>query len=605
MIPDADPLLVLAVIIAGGLLAGRLSRKLGGAGVTGQILLGVAIGHSGLELFSQEAVAGLAPVTHFALGLIAVLVGGHLNLRRLHGARRRLGMLLLAEVTIIPLAVYLAAATVGGADWRTSLLLASMAVATAPATVVALVGETRSRGVLTKTLIGAVALNNIACIVLFEGARMAARVGLDRGADPSGLDYVLEPLQELVLAASLGGLVGTGLVALTRHVVRAEQLGTVSLLCVLLTAGLADAFQLSPLLACLFLGMTLANLTPDKDEIVESAFVTVRNAIFAVFFTLAGMHLDLGALVAAGGLVAVVFVTRVGAKMLAARLALTIAGATESVRKNIGMALVPQAGVAVGLLLMVGDDPVLAPIAPGLLAVGLAVVAASELVGPFLVRAALVRAGEAGQDRDRILEFLHEENIVVDLKAATKEEAIAKLVDVLIRTNHLDDDRERLLRSVLDRERELSTCFGEGLAVPHGILETGDRIVGAMGLSREGLRIETPDGVPVHCMVVLATPDSERRRHMQVLAALAKAIGVDPARQRALYASDTPAHAWELLHSEDAQDFNWYLDDEGDGGNADDDADDDADRENDDRGDPPVPKPAVGGLPRPVPPALD
>jgi mannitol/fructose-specific phosphotransferase system IIA component (Ntr-type)/Kef-type K+ transport system membrane component KefB len=563
MIPDADPLLILSLVIVGGLLAGRLARALGVAGVTGQILLGVGLGHSGLSLFDASDVASLVPVTDFALGLIAVTVGGHLNLRRMGGARQRLGLMLLADATITPLVVYVAVVGGLGADWRTGMLLASLAVSTAPATVVALIGETRAKGVFTKTLLGAVALNNIACILLFEVAHMATRVGLaSDGAELAGLDYVTLPLIELASAAALGGLVGMALVAGTRHVVRNDRLSTASLVSVLLTAGLAAFFDVSSLLACLFLGVTLANLTPDKDEIVESAFVNLRSAIFAIFFTLAGMHLDLGMLAAGGGLVAVAFGSRILGKVLAANLALRAAGATERVRRYLGVALVPQAGVAVGLVLLVTNDPVMAPVASQLLAVTLAVVTLNELLGPLLVKVALERTGEAGKDRDRILEFLHEENIVVGLEADTKEQAIEQLVDVLIRTNHLDSDRERLLESVLERERQMSTCFGEGLAVPHGIHESGERIVGAMGISRTGLSFETPDRKLVHCMVVLATPESERERHLQVLAALAQAIGTDPNRQRMLFTAASPAHAYEILHAENAQEFNWYVDEE-------------------------------------------
>jgi mannitol/fructose-specific phosphotransferase system IIA component (Ntr-type) len=226
-----------------------------------------------------------------------------------------------------------------------------------------------------------------------------------------------------------------------------------------------------------------------------------------------------------------------------------------------GMALIPQAGVAVGLLLMVQDDPALAPIASQVLTVGLTVVALNEIVGPLLVRTALIRSGETGHDRPRLIDFLHEENIITNLKAETKEEAIEQLVDVLIRTNRLEADRERLLKTVLDREAEVSTCFGDGLAVPHGQLDAGN-MVGAMGISREGLPFETPDGIPVHCMVVLATPPDQRDRHLQVMAALARAIGTDRAVQRQLFSADTAAHAYEILHIEDARDFNYFLDED-------------------------------------------
>lgn len=545
-----------------GLVFGALARRFGMAGVTGQIVAGIVLGDSVLHAFSHADLDRLQPVTHFALGLIAVTVGGHLNVRRLRNARTRLGLLLLAEVTVTPAIVYFSTVYLAGASWRMGLLLSALAISTAPATVVALIHETRSRGVFTKTLVGAVALNNIACIAIFEAAHRAARVGLDGGEAPPVTDYVLGPLVELGATALLGIVAGMLLVGATRHVFASDRLATGSVITVLLASGVADALELSPMLACLFLGVTLANLTPDKDEIVESAFVNVRDAIFAVFFTLAGAHLDFGQLRIAGGLVATVVVGRLVGKVLACRIALTAAKATESLRKHLGGALVPQAGVAVGLLLIVRDDPALASLASSLLAIGLTTVAINEIIGPVLGRRALVKSGDADQDRARLIDFLHEENIVTDLRATTKEEAITQLVDVLIRSNRLEADRDALLESVLERERDMSTCFGDGLAVPHGILPTGEAMVGAMGISSEGLPFETPDGVPVHCMVVLATPDNERDRHLQVLAALARLVTSDRTIQRQLYHAESPGHAYELLHAGEGATFNVFLDDE-------------------------------------------
>jgi mannitol/fructose-specific phosphotransferase system IIA component (Ntr-type) len=102
---------------------------------------------------------------------------------------------------------------------------------------------------------------------------------------------------------------------------------------------------------------------------------------------------------------------------------------------------------------------------------------------------------------------------------------------------------------------------GGGLAVPHGVLDDGRGMVGAMGISRRGLPFDTPDGIPVHCVVVLATPPTQRRRHLEVLAALARAICTDQSVQRRLFDVKSPAHAYEILHAEEAEDFNYFLED--------------------------------------------
>lgn len=556
-----NALLTLAVVLVCGVAGGALARRVRLPSVVGQIVVGVLLGPWGFRVFAVETVHDLEPVTHFALGLIAVAVGGYLNIQRLRNAVRRLTLLLALETTLTPAIVFVCVYFVAEVEWPFALLLAALAVSTAPATIIAIVKETRSKGVFVKTLVSAVALNNVACILLFEVSHVAARVALAPGGDHSAADAVVAPLRQLLASFFLGGGVGVGLVAATRHTVRPERLATASMIAILLTAGLAEYMGISALLACLFLGLALANLTPEKEELGHPAFANFEGAIFAVFFTLAGLELDFSYVLPAGVVALVAVTARLVGKLSAARLAMRLAGATDRVRRYLGMALVPQAGIAIGLILLVQEDPDLAPIAHLLLAVGLTTVAFNELVGSILTRIALTRSGDFQQDRARLIDFLHEENIVTDLEARTKEEAIEQLVDVLIRTNHLAADREQLLASVLEREADFSTCLGNGLAIPHGVLDDGAGIVGAMGISRRGLWFDTPDNRPVHCMVVLATPPDQRDRHLEVIAALAHAIGHDRNIQLQVYTAKSAAHAYEVLHAEGAADFNYYLED--------------------------------------------
>ena len=245
------------------------------------------------------------------------------------------------------------------------------------------------------------------------------------------------------------------------------------------------------------------------------------------------------------------------------------AGATERIRKFLGIALVPQAGLAVGLMLLVTEDPAFAADASiaaerdTFLAVVLTVVLFNEMIGPILTRVAIVRSGDFGKDRARLIDFLHEEHIVCGLQAERKEEAIEQLVDHLIRTHKLGVDREAFLDAVIRREREASTCLGDGLAMPHAGLEEGDAIVGVMGISGRGLDFDAPDGHPVHCMVLLATPASQRAHHLEVLAAFARAIGHTRNIRDQLYHAESSAHAYELLHAdEESEDFNYFLEDD-------------------------------------------
>ena len=195
-----------------------------------------------------------------------------------------------------------------------------------------------------------------------------------------------------------------------------------------------------------------------------------------------------------------------------------------------------------------------------------AVTAVNEIVGPILARYALVRAGEVNRDRVRLIDFLQEENIVTDFRASTKEEAIGKLVDLMLATI-TSCTRSRPRRASCQRaereEQEASTCLGGGLAYPTASCPRRTPMVGVMALSREGLGSRHPDHRPVHCMVLLGTAEEERDRHLQVLASLARTVGIDdPPSRSSSSTPESPAHAYELLHGEESEDFNYFLEED-------------------------------------------
>ncbi len=196
-IPADNMMFTLAVLLALGAVCGQLAKKLHLPSVTGQILAGVILGPSVLHVFGHDAVVSLRPVIHFALSLIAVDVGTHLHLRRLRNAFQRLGLLLLLEVTLTPLLVFVALVFVARQDWTFGVLFGALAVSTAPATVLAIVKETRSKGVYVRTLIAAVALNNIACITLFEMAYSAVRATMNPATQATSGSVLMAPLIQL------------------------------------------------------------------------------------------------------------------------------------------------------------------------------------------------------------------------------------------------------------------------------------------------------------------------------------------------------------------------------------------------------------------------
>lgn len=557
--------LVLALVLLVGVGSGLLAKRVRLPSVTGQIIAGVLIGPAVLHLIPLEEAESFSPVISFALALMAVDVGSHLSFRRLRHAKRRLVLLVLAEVTITPVLVFLATRLASDVPWYISLLLATIAISTAPATVLALVKETRSEGVFVKTLIAAVALNNLFCILAFDVAHAVAEGAATHHAK-TFLELLATPVKELVLSGLLACVTGGGLVLATRSTVRPDRLAAASLIAIMLTMGLAREFGLSVLLSCLFLGVFLENVTPDKNELGPVVFATFEYAIYAIFFTIAGMELQFEYLSTAGLLAAGVFVARATGKVGSGYISMRLAGATDRIRRYLGLALLPQAGLAVGLMLLVIDNPAfdasdsLKSVRDTFLATVLAVVLLNELIGPVLTRAALSRSGDFGKDRARVLDFLAEDNIFCDLEAEDMESATAMLTERLLQVSKLTAPREDLMAAFLGDDDGVSTCLGEGLALPHTRIAEGDAIQGVMGIFPKGVPADTPDGRPIRLMVVFVTPMDQQDHHLAVLAAFARAIGQDANVRKALYRAHTPAHAYELLHADEAsEEFNHYL----------------------------------------------
>ncbi|MCA9062614.1 MAG: cation:proton antiporter [Planctomycetaceae bacterium] len=563
MLNGANDLLILAVILVAGTTSAAIARRLSLPSVTGQIIAGVLMG-SVFQLMTEEQIHGLGPLVDFALGLMAVAVGSHLNFRRLFVARRRLILLLLMEATVTPLIVFSGVVIFTDVTWYTALLLATITVSTAPATVLALVKETASKGAFVTTLIAAVALNNLACIILFEVARTLAAEAVHPTAS-TVMGTLMVPMSQIGRSMGVGIGAGVLLIIATRHVVRTDRLSAFSLIAILLTTGLSAHLGLSVLLACLFLGVTLANLTPDREEIGHKVFEGFESAIFAVFFTVAGMELKFDKVLTGGLLAAVVFSGRLMGKTAAGYFAMRLAGATDRFRRWIGISLAPQAGLAVGLMLLITEDPGFSSIHELFLTIVLATVLLNESVGPILTRTGLKRSGDFGKDRARVLDFLSEVNITTELKGPDKESAIRQLIELTTSVHNLKLDSDEIFAAVMQGETAASTCVGEGLALPHARIDAGDRIVGAMGISRQGLMLDAVDGKPVHCMVLILTPSGMPERHLEVLSALASSIGRDRGIQHQLYHIDSPAHADELIHLDrQFEDWNYYLEDESD-----------------------------------------
>ena len=558
-----DALLKLAIVLTAGIVGGELVGRIGLPKVTGWIGTGILLRWLQLPGLDPESVNQFAPYMNFVLGYIAFTVGAALQFAGLRNAEQRLGLLLLGEALITPsivfAALYFAGPLLGEMSLRSSLVLAAVAIAGAPGTTVLVVHESRARGILTRTLLAAVALIDMVAVGAFAFAMSFLRE--DAVAISSWQSAFTSVGVEFGLTFACGSLVAVAALLLTRTVVGPAFLGPIMVAVILGAWGTAVGVGVSGILACTFAGIAITNLRHDTVLSAEAYLHSIGGVLFAAFYTFAGMKLDFGLVAPMLGLVLLYFAARFAGKYLGAFAAMHLASVPTNVRNYLGLSLLPHGGVAVGLILLVQGDPHLADIADVVTTVGLAALAINQLLGPSATRFALERAGEAGLDRARLLDFLGEQRIVVPLTGATTDEIVRTLATRLYATSSMPVSQDEFVEKVLSREGVESTAMGEGLMIPHAVLDAGDEVKGVLGISRKGLELPTPDGRPVHAVLLLATPETDRTRHLEVLAAFARAITRDANLCEQLYHARNAAHAYNVLHADDAEDINYFLED--------------------------------------------
>jgi Kef-type K+ transport system membrane component KefB/mannitol/fructose-specific phosphotransferase system IIA component (Ntr-type) len=560
---EMNAMLILSIILLAGMAGGWAVKQIGLPSVTGFILAGVVIGPAALDLFQgRDITLMLEPISTFAVALIAVTVGSHLSYRRIHNALRRIAAIALVELAVTLFLVTLSMRYFGyfwpqyQIDWPSAFMLACIATPS-PASAIAVIRETRSKGTFCKTMLTVIAIDNIICIMLFTLVRTYMVGHYETGGAP-GFGLALMQVGYKFAGALL---LGAGLGYATERLVLRPHIHDFSMvvMALLLAVGLATYAGFSPLLTSLFLGMYLGNASNVAARQV-AALEPIEILLFVSFFTVAGVSLHLSTVWDAGVLCLVYATVRAVAKTTGAAAGGILSKTSSRIWLNMGPALVPQAGVSIGLVVVLsGDARIPMEVTELITTLTLAAVTINEVIGPPLTRLALTRAGEVNMDRRRLIEFLQEEYILTDLSAPDKWDAIRKLTEFFARTHNVpQDERQRLHDGIAYREAEVSTAIGLGAAIPHGRLDYAEGIRGVLAISRAGIPWDTPDGQPVKIVMLVVTPLGQEREHLDVMASLASMISDEVVRTRLIAAIDAN-DVWEVIESKETPNYNYFL----------------------------------------------
>ena len=405
-------LICLSLALIAGLLMSRAAKAVRLPAVTAYLLTGLLLGpfflgRLGLSRFgfgfgSLVAVEGYGILTQVALGFIAFVIGNEFRLSALKHMGRRAVTVGIAQAVITTALVDIALVALHFArpdviSLASAITLGSIAAATAPAATLMVVKQYKTDGPLTKLLLMVVAIDDAVGLVLFSASYGVANA-LEQGRiDP--VSVVLEPLLEIALSLALGAAAGYLLNLLEVYFHSRSKRMSLSVAFVLLTVGLSmTKFEIngtrcgfSLLLVCMMTGTVFCNVCPTSEELMErvDGWTMPLNILF---FVISGAELDLNVLSQPVTLIVgiIYIIARSAGKYCGANLSCRITKEPKSIVDPLGITLLPQAGVALGMAITA------ASLSDGALArnVVLFAVLVYELVGPTLTKRSLLAVGE-------------------------------------------------------------------------------------------------------------------------------------------------------------------------------------------------------------------
>jgi len=388
--PEAYALMVVGLFLLAGFAAHTLGRRVHIPRVTLLLIMGFLASPSVLNLISEEASQWFPLAARLALSIVGFQLGERFLGKKLKETGTTVLSVSLAEVVGAAVTVF-TVLLLCGFSMPMALLLASVAPASAPAATLDVIREAKSKGPLTDTVLGVVAIDDAWGVILFSMLFVVAQMTTGQGASAT---ILLHGVWEVVGGILLGMLLGLPMSWLTGRVRPGELTLLETLGFVFLCSGLAIHLELSHILACMAMGAMVSNLAKHHERPFHT-IEGIEQPFLIVFFLLAGFDFDINQLWTVG-LVGLAYV-------LARSLGLigggfvggAVAKARRKVRTHTGWCLLPQAGVALGLALIVSER--YPQIGPQVLSIIVATTIIFEIVGPLITRFALHHAGEIPQ----------------------------------------------------------------------------------------------------------------------------------------------------------------------------------------------------------------
>jgi len=404
-----DILFFIGLAIIGGFIGGKVSNRLKFPAVVGYLIAGLILGPSFLNIFSLERLGSLNVINDIALALVAFIIGSEMRLCILRKMGKGIIAIILSETfgafLLVFIGVYLLTHKL-----HIALIFGAMAPASAPAGTAVVLQEYRAKGPLTNALYAVVGLDDGLAIMIYAFAAALAKlsiVGSTVGSTKSFLEIIKGPVIEILGAIVLGALLAICLGYFMRKIRSKKEVLAISLAIIMLCAGLANRFHFSLILSNLTMGMVFVNLYLFANRRSAESINFISLPIYIIFFVIAGAHLQINLLPAMGLLGLIYIFCRTFGLIGGAFLGATVSKSKAVIRKYLGLGILSQAGVAIGLAIMATREfSSLGAVGKNLSILVINNIAATtiifEIIGPIATKFAIRQAGEIGKGKIKI-----------------------------------------------------------------------------------------------------------------------------------------------------------------------------------------------------------
>ena len=402
-----ETLFYVGLIFVLGALMGWVSSIFKMPRVVGYLILGLLIGPEVSGIVPYAFVENSHLIIDLALSIIAVLVGATIRGRKLKGYGKDVTLITLFQsimAFVVVTAGFVFINVNGLFDFSNNeviliaLFLGAIATATAPATSMAIVHELRAKGKFTSIFLTVVAADDAISLIIFSLALAAGATILSHGTFE--WSYIVDALELILFSSFLGAvaaLINTKLEDIFVYNKGMETISTLGL--IFIVYSLSEHWHLEPLLSAMVMGIVMVNTSKNFDLVEEEIDSHLVGIIFMLFFVISAMHLNFGALISIPFIIVTYILLRFFGKVSGAYLGAILSGSSNSIKRYMGLALLPQAGVAIGMALSLQKDPGFSGIAPIILNIVIATTLVHEIIGPLFTRYALEKSGDAHKDK--------------------------------------------------------------------------------------------------------------------------------------------------------------------------------------------------------------